>query len=172
MISADIINKIERSDLEFYRFVDRNSENLSGLRDVYNNTLLHICASFKNADFVQYLLDKNITVTIINKFNEIAEDIATKNHDVKIMTIFEEHRTLLRTRQLRSQLDTTRQEKDRLTVANKRLREDNDTLQTENVTLDKNNKKLKHDITTYQEMLKKSKFIYPYLLLVMLSYLI
>jgi hypothetical protein len=65
---------------------------LNGMLDVYGNNLLHIATLNSNVDMVDYLLNKYISYTKLNKFKQSPWDIAVMIRDEKILDKFTKFR--------------------------------------------------------------------------------
>jgi ankyrin repeat protein len=151
-----VFRQIRNNDLQRIRqYVDQNNNQVNKIKDIYNNTMLHVAVQFNKPLIVDYLLETNSDITLLNIYNEDPVDIAIKNQNKEIIQLFSHHKVNKIQEivdELKNDIIESRSETTILKNDCKRLRETNELL--EHTT-----KKLKKDVLVYQDLLKNKKKI-------------
>jgi ankyrin repeat protein len=177
-----VFRQIRNNDIQRIRqYIGQNNNQVNKIKDIYNNTMLHVAVQFNKPLIVSYLLEMNSDVTLLNIYNEDPVDIAIKNQNKEIIQLFSSHKvnkiqeivdelknevlesrsetTILKNNVLEARAETTILKNNVLEARAETtiLKNDGKRLRETNEQLEHTTKKLKKDILVYQDLLKKKK---------------
>ena len=160
-IFSRVIERDPTDTIKYFELCKYSVHDLEELRDMYKNTLLHVCVMTKNHIVLNYLLDISFNSNIENRFSQTALDLAISNKDnISIQSIINKTNEAVHT--LKTINKSLISDNDKLSVDLAQLKNNiadmsarNVLTHNDNVKLTVDNKSLKRELTTTKKSNKR-----------------